>query len=337
MTHASGDIGEAVRRLRQGGVVAFPTETVYGLGADALSPAAVAKVFTLKGRPSNNPLIVHVTGPEMAARVCAWDDRASRLARAFWPGPLSIVLPKRENVPGAVTGGGPGVAVRCPDHPVALALLFEFDSPLVGPSANLSGQVSPTTAAHVRQTWSEDEVFVLDGGPCRDGIESTVVVLEDLQDCGGRVLRLGMISPKDIADALGQDVVVSAGSGGGEAASRMHAGSVTPLPAPGMLERHYAPRTPARLLNAGEIERLVRSRDAAARTIVLATSPIDIHPPHALIEMPREPEDYAAVLYSALREADDAGATELLIERPELTGHVWDAIRDRLMRATARG
>ena len=179
MEPAIKDIKEAASRLRDGGVVAFPTETVYGLGADAFSDAAVSRVFALKGRPSRNPLIVHVSGPLMAKRVTAtWPVEAQRLADAFWPGPLSIVLPKRPEVPDIVTGGmgSASVAVRCPDHPTALALLYEFGSPLVGPSANLSGSISPTTAAHVRAAFSEQDVLVLDGGPCATGIESTVAV-----------------------------------------------------------------------------------------------------------------------------------------------------------------
>lgn len=323
MSHASSEIARAVERLREGGVVAFPTETVYGLGADALSPGAVAKVFALKGRPAQNPLIVHVTGPEMAARVSVFDDRALRLARAFWPGPLSIVVPRRENVPSSVTAGGSSVAVRCPDHPIALALLFEFDSPLVGPSANRSGLVSPTAAEHVKGVWSEDEVLVLEGGTCRAGIESTVV---RLSESGGCVLRPGLIGAREIADVLGQEVTM-----GGQSAA-----SGAPLPAPGMLARHYAPQTPARLMNAGEIERLVQSGGALGRVVVLAMSAIDVPEPHELIEMPHAPEEYAASLYAAMRHADESGARELLIERPEHPGHVWDAVRDRLVRATTR-
>lgn len=326
MSEMSRNVSEAVQRLKAGGVVAFPTETVYGLGADALSPGAVAKVFALKGRPSNNPLIVHVTGPEMAGRVCHWDERAARLAREFWPGPLSIILPKRENVPQAVTAGGPGVAVRCPDHPVALALLFEFDSPLVGPSANKSGQVSPTAAEHVRGVWREDEVFVLEGGACRSGIESTVVLL---REHGATVLRPGVIGPDDIGAVLGERV----GMRGAESGTVIAKGEAAL--SPGLLARHYAPRTPASLMNAGEVEHLV-NQPGTARCVVLASSAIDVPSPHVLIEMPADPESYAAGLYAALRAADELNAERMLIERPEHSGHIWDAIRDRLTRATAR-
>ena len=321
------DIARAVETLRSGGVVAFPTETVYGLGADALNAAAVERVYALKGRPKINPLIVHVSGPEMAARVVApgaWSADAAALARAFWPGPLSIVLPRHERVPDLVTAGAQTVAVRCPDHSVALALLFDFGSPLVGPSANLSGQVSPTTAEHVRSSFAANDVPVLEGGACRGGIESTVVLL-----AGGswgdtpRVLRPGLISAEQIAEVIGREVAVGADAPAGG-----------PLASPGLLARHYAPGTPARLLSRRELISTLETLPTERACAVISHTLLSIPGPHRLFVLPDDAEGYAARLYAQLREADAAHAAELLIERPENDGPTWAAILDRLMRAT---
>jgi L-threonylcarbamoyladenylate synthase len=332
------EISRAAQRLRGGGVVAFPTETVYGLGADALNPAAVARVFALKGRPAHNPLIVHVAGPAMAALVTApggWDERAQRLSRAFWPGPLSIVVPRGEGVPSTVTAGGPTVAVRCPDHPAALALLDAFGGPLVGPSANRSGRVSPTSAAHVRDEFSEDEVLVLDGGACATGIESTVVRLLEGR---AEVLRPGVIGPQAIAEVLGTPVTHAGRSGadGGEPGSGSLA-LAPPLASPGLLSSHYAPRTPARLIATDELRAWAQGsgRDGE-RKAVLAYSGISLSAPHRLIAMPRSAAEYARSLYASLREADGVGAAVILVERPIGAGAVWEAVLDRLERATTR-
>ncbi len=334
----AAEISRAAVRLKDGGVVAFPTETVYGLGASALDPAAAARVFELKGRPPNNPLIVHVTGPAMVSRVAAsggpgaWDERADRLARAFWPGPLSIVLAKGPSVPSSVTAGGPTVAVRCPDHPIALALMYEFGGPIVGPSANRSGGVSPTTAGHVRSAFTPDEVLVLDGGACATGIESTVVRLLDGR---AEVLRPGVIGPDAIADVLGLPAAYADVPGSAAAA-----GAGEPLASPGLLSSHYAPATRARMMGTDELQDWARGATArragdSERRVVLAYSPISLAPQHSLIAMPRSAEGYAAALYSSLRLADQAGAREILIERPIGGGAVWDAVLDRLTRATA--
>lgn len=322
MTATIESIKDAAERLRRGGVVAFPTETVYGLGADALNAAAVARVFEIKGRPSNNPLIVHASGPEMARRVTsAWTDDAERLAREFWPGPLSIILPRSPALPATVTAGSPFVAVRCPNHPTALALLFEFDGPLVGPSANPSGAVSPTTAAHVREGFPDADLAVLDGGKCSGGIESTVLSLAD--PGVPRILRPGLIGPDEIARVLGRSVAMgpeSAPAGGA-------------MPSPGMLERHYAPHRPARLFEAHEWPRVVTGR--AGAVVVITHRLREVGPPHTVIPMPAVAAEYAAALYTALREADALGASEILIERPPTGGPIWHAIADRLRRATS--
>jgi L-threonylcarbamoyladenylate synthase len=316
-------LAAAVARLKAGGLVAFPTETVYGLGADALREDAVRRVFEIKGRPSNNPLIVHVSGPAMArAVVDAWTAEADMLAAAFWPGPLSIVLPKSARVPEIVTAGGPNVAVRCPDHPTALALLEAFGGPLVGPSANPSGRVSPTTAEHVRASFDESEVLVLDGGPCRGGIESTVVKLGDT----ARVLRPGLVSAAEIARVIGRPVEGPASESSGPAES------------PGMLASHYAPATPVRLCDVAEVAGVLASGGPA---VVISHEDVEAPAPHSLIAMPREAAAYARRLYAALREADSAGAERIVVVQPRVEGSeeersTWNAVLDRLKRAAAR-
>ncbi len=326
-------------------MVAFPTETVYGLGADALSEAAVRRVYELKGRPAVNPLIVHVSGPEMAARLVAegaWTHEAALLARMYWPGPLTLVLARARAqpsggagergsggavglvVPDLVTAGGGTIAVRCPDHPVALALLFGLGTPLVGPSANLSGTVSPTQASHVRESFGAEDVLVLEGGACRAGIESTVL---DLSSSRLRVLRPGMIGAGELAAVLGRPVedagVVAAGDG--------------PLASPGMLARHYAPRTRAMIVDAGRLDETLRAYPAGA--VVIARETLDVPPPHHCLEIRGDAQEYAHFLYSALREADARGMSAILIVRPPAPedggeSPLWAAIHDRLRRAT---
>lgn len=333
MNEALSEIRKAAELLRQGRLVAFPTETVYGLGADALSESAVQAVYEVKGRPPINPLIVHVSGPEMARRVVAtgaWNEQADQLARTLWPGPLSIILPKSRSVPGIVTAGSANVAVRCPDHPVALALLFEFGGPLVGPSANPSGMISPTRAEHVREAFGPEVVFVLEGGACRCGIESTVVSLIDPHH--PRILRPGLISASQISEIIGELVELGAEIAvGGKGA--------TALESPGLLARHYAPSTRSSLVRADDLQAALRD-DGGSRAAVLTIGAREIEAPHIVIEMPVWAEQYAAVLYAKLREADASGADRILIEKPELrdvSGDValWEAIGDRLRRATA--
>jgi L-threonylcarbamoyladenylate synthase len=334
MSEAFAEIRKAAELLRQGRLVAFPTETVYGLGADALNENAVRAVYEVKGRPPVNPLIVHVSGPEMARRVImpgAWDERADALARAFWPGPLSIILPKAKTLPGLVTAGGPNVAVRCPDHPVSLALLFEFGGPLVGPSANPSGSVSPTRAEHVREAFAPDVVYVLEGGACRGGIESTVVSLVGERV---RVLRPGLISAAEISRVLGQPV-----ESGTASLSGSRGIGASALESPGMLERHYAPSTRSFLVRAAELHDALCAQ-GNSRAAVLTIGAREIDAPHIVIEMPVWAEEYAAALYSRLRDADVSGVDRIIIEKPEpseVSGDtaLWEAILDRLRRATA--
>lgn len=301
------DIQRAAEVLTRGGVVAFPTETVYGLGADALNPDAIAQVYALKGRPSNNPLIVHVSSIEMArSLVRDWPEKAQSLAERYWPGPLTIVLEKLEKVPSVATGGGTTVALRLPAHETARTLIETFGGPIVGPSANPSGVVSPTTAQHVEHSFS-GRVLVLDGGPCAKGLESTVVRIEgDTLE----MLRPGVIGRQELGAVTHDPLPPDEG----------------PLPAPGMLTRHYAPRTPVRLVrDTSELQ----ADDAVV--LALRTGA----PGARVIRMPAEAETYGARLYAALREADESGASVILIEFPDGEGPVWEAIRDRLRRASA--
>lgn len=329
--HGPEEIAQAVRVLREGGLVAFPTETVYGLGADALDARAVARVFEAKGRPANNPLIVHVSDEAMAASVAAsWPAEASRLAREFWPGPLSIVVPRAARVPAIVTAGGPNVAVRCPDHGLTLALIEALGKPLVGPSANRSGSVSPTTAGHVRA--SLPGVFVLDGGPCRAGIESTVVSLVG----EARVLRPGVIGADQIAQVLGRRVMGpelrTALDSGATKSGVTSEGTVTgPMESPGMMDRHYAPSARVIMVDAAAVSRSAASAGGSAVVVAREWSGTGVR---AVLRMPVEAHAYAARLYAALREADDlASGGVIIIERPPTTGDVWSAVHDRLTRA----
>jgi L-threonylcarbamoyladenylate synthase len=325
-------IASGVRELLAGGLVVFPTETVYGLGADAFNADAVARVFRVKGRPSGNPLIVHVSGPEMARRVVArWTDEAERLARAFWPGPLTLVLPRAADLPAAVTGGGDTVGVRCPDHPVALALIEASGTPIVGPSANPSGRISPTTAEHVAEGLgrgavdddAEGGLLIIDGGACRAGIESTVL---DLTVDPPRILRPGVVGAEAIAGALGR---ASIAEGDGRSAAD------GPAASPGLMGPHYQPRTPVTLLAPGS----AGAGGAGPGDALIAWS-VTRRVGGVLLAIPADPAGYAGALYARLHEADRLGAGRILVEmpaRPEeaaLLG-AFRAINERLGRAAA--
>ncbi len=323
MQASQAQITESAALLAAGGVVAFPTETVYGLGADALNAAAVARVFEVKGRPANNPLIVHVDGPEMASPLVShWPDAAQQLAAAFWPGPLSIILPKSAGVPSIVTAGGPNVALRAPGHTVALALIRALGRPIVGPSANPSGGVSPTTADHVRSSF-QGRVPVLDGGPCTRGLESTVISLVGPP----RILRPGPISAANLARVLGEPVGT---------AVTAHNAAVVPLESPGLLSKHYAPATPAIWFTESQWPLIVRQLSArTTRVVLLSHHARDVASPHVLIRMPQDAQQYAARLYAALREADAMGASLIAVETVgDASDVAWDAVRDRIARAT---
>jgi L-threonylcarbamoyladenylate synthase len=293
-------IKEAAERVRAGEVVAFPTETVYGLGANALDAAAVARIYELKGRPATSPLIVHVASIEMARTlVREWPPEAERLACRYWPGPLTLVLPKALSIPDIVTAGLATVGVRVPNHPLALALIREAGVPIAAPSANRFTGLSATTAEHVRETFG-DAVLVLDGGPCQVGIESTVVSID-----AGRItlLRPGMIAIEDVERA------------GAPSTDAAH-------PAPGMHPRHYSPRTP-----------LILSKDPDPGGGYVWMDRC-AHAAHS-VQMPRTPEAYAARLYSVLHELDRKGLPVISVEPPPDTVE-WAAVRDRLQRAASK-
>lgn len=313
------DIEQAVSVLRTGGLVAFPTETVYGLGADAGNPAAVAKIFAAKGRPAAHPVIVHIAdGVQLANWARDVPDGARRLARKFWPGPLTIVLKRAPTVSDIVTGGQDTVALRVPSHPVAQQLLARFGGGIAAPSANHHGRVSATTAEHVRREFGAAVECVLDGGEARIGIESTII---DLSGERAALLRPGWISATDIEPVLGAALSVPA-----EHAPR----------APGTLAAHYAPRTPLLLLEGERALELAASlARQGKRAAVLALSAQ--RPPLEGLEWiaaPREAAGYAHALYANLRRLDGAGCDSILVERPP-QGQEWAAINDRLARAAA--
>ena len=305
------DIRRAVEILRAGGLVAFPTETVYGLGADASSAAAVARLYAAKGRPTDHPVIVHFPSAEKAFEWGREIPEAARvLAERFWPGPLTMIVKRSAKAGDFVTGGQDSVGLRVPSHPVAQELLRAFGGGVAAPSANLFGNVSATTAAHVREDLDPD--LVLDGGASEVGIESTIV---DLSGEGVALLRPGRISKEELEKALNLKVRE------GRADSPRHSGG---------LERHYAPKTPALLVPPHELDTEIGKRGASVA--VLAFSRPDERVEY-WIRMPKEPREYARHLYGALRELDTAGCSTILVESPPETAE-WDAIRDRLSRAT---
>jgi L-threonylcarbamoyladenylate synthase len=316
-------LARAAALLRGGELVAFPTETVYGLGAHALDAAAVARIYAAKGRPAHNPVIVHVPSVEAArALAAAWPEPAERLAREFWPGPLTLVVPKTPEVPDLVTAGLPAVGLRVPSHPVALALLREAGVPVAAPSANRFTELSPTSAAHVERTLGDRVPMILDGGPASVGIESTVV------DCTGsrpRVLRPGVLA----LDALERVA-------GPFDTARVSVTGDAPRPAPGMIDRHYAPRARVVLVptpNASAAAARVATTRAAGGVVgVVALSSGFAVPADLAVAMPGDPRGYAQRLYAVLHDLDAEGCSEVVVELPP-EGVAWDGVRDRLLRA----
>jgi L-threonylcarbamoyladenylate synthase len=295
-------IKEAAQILRGGGLVAFPTETVYGLGANALDASAVAKIYEAKGRPETSPLIVHASSIEMArALVTQWPREAEELAERWWPGPLTLVLPKAAQIPDIVTAGLATVGVRIPAHPLALQLIDAAGVPLAAPSANRFKELSPTTAAHVRAAFG-DSIPVLDGGPTRVGIESTVVSIAD-----GKItlLRPGMIALGEIERAI--------------APEGAH-------PSPGMAARHYSPRTPLLLVNTPS-----EMPDRRGAYVWWNTSGLTARS----LRMPNDPAAYAHRIYSVLHDLDEEGWPWIAVEAPPDTAS-WAAIADRLKRAASK-
>ncbi|HLS85278.1 MAG TPA: L-threonylcarbamoyladenylate synthase [Burkholderiales bacterium] len=308
----SDDIRRAAEILRAGGLVAFPTETVYGLGADASSREAVARLYAVKGRPGSHPVIVHFADADAAfAWAAEVPPEARALARAFWPGPLTLIVKRSEKAGDWVTGGQSSVGLRVPSHPVAHALLEAFGGGVAAPSANRFGRISPTTAAHVRADLGADVDLVLEGGPSEVGIESTIV---DVTGASPAILRPGAVTREAIEHALQAAVRPK-----GEGAPR-HSGG---------LERHYAPRTPARLVPTHELDREIARLGEGVG--VLAFSRPDERVDFWL-RMPRDPAGYARRLYAALRELDGSGCRQILVEAPP-DAPEWAAVRDRLARA----
>jgi L-threonylcarbamoyladenylate synthase len=313
------EIQDAVATLRSGGLVAFPTETVYGLGADASNPDAVAKIYAAKGRPSDHPVIVHVAE---AVQLPLWAREvppiAHRLAKAFWPGPLTLIFKRGAAVLDAVTGGQDTVAVRVPSHPVALALLRAFGGGVAAPSANRYGRVSATTAAHVRHEFGAAVECVLDGGASDLGIESTIV---DLSRDAPALLRPGHITAAQLEAVLGCPLA---------------APDAQAPRAPGTLAKHYAPQTPVMLMEPDLLIELAASLTRQGqRVAVLARSALQpVLAGLTWIAAPVDPVPYGHDLYANLRALDEADCDALLVEEPPLEP-AWVAVRDRLMRAAA--
>jgi L-threonylcarbamoyladenylate synthase len=314
-------LDQAVHLLRQGRLVAFPTETVYGLGADAANAEAVGRIFAAKGRPADHPLIVHISGPG-----CLGDwaetvpDAARHLAERFWPGPLAIILKKQPHVPDAVTGGQPTVGLRVPGHPVALRLLEKFGGGIAAPSANRFCRISPTTARHVEEELGNSVDLILDGGPCRVGVESTII---DLSGDRPRLLRPGRIGRVQIEEVLGIRLELAANT------------EALDIRAPGLMAVHYAPSTTALLCPSGEIWETLRQLIAQGRRIGLIAYHRAILPPGLvhILHMPGAAHDYAQALYAALRETDNLGLDVIVVEQPP-ESEAWHAVNDRLRKAT---
>lgn len=314
MRATGANVARAAALLRAGGVVAFPTETVYGLGALAFDPAAAARIFEIKGRPSFDPLIVHVLDEAMLGRVAAWiPDAARALIARFWPGPLTVVLPKTPAIPALVTSGLSTVAVRMPAHPVARSLIELAGVPLAAPSANRFGSLSPTLAAHVAGQLGDEPDLILDGGPCEHGVESTIVAF----DTGVRVLRPGAVPLEAVAALLPE---VTLGRSDGE----------KPV-APGQLAHHYAPRTPLRLVEAGAD----RSEGRARAGFLGFTRPAAGYAQNRVLSETGDLREAAARLFETLHELDGLGLDRIDAEAVPEAG-LGAAIMDRLRRASAR-
>ena len=324
-------ISRTVEILRQGGLVAFPTETVYGLGADATNSAAIRRIYSAKGRPGTNPLIVHVADALVARRYARkWPNAAEELSRRFWPGPLTLVLPKADTIVAEATAGRDTVGLRSPDHPLALQLLREFDGPVAAPSANRSNRVSPTTAEHVRSELGGAVDLILDGGPCRVGIESTVL---DLTGKVPIILRPGSVTRQQIEEVVGPVDFFKGSVSSDQAAS-----------SPGQQSVHYAPVAPAyRFESTIPPDRFDSIFGATSGKSIVVLAMEGSPTSRALIEsnfprvritlMPANADEYARRLYAAFHAADRQGADAIYVELPHESPE-WAAVRDRIIRAT---
>jgi L-threonylcarbamoyladenylate synthase len=316
-------VTRAAELLRAGEVVALPTETVYGLAANAWNADAVKRIFEVKGRPANNPIIVHVANLEMARRcVTGWPPVAARLCKAFWPGPLTMVLPRSKEIPDAVTAGGNTVGIRWPSHPFIQAVIRACEFPLAAPSANRSNQISPTNAGHVRKDLGGRIPLIVDGGQSQVGIESTVI---DIASTPARLLRPGMIHAESLLAAMGDgDLETSAPTG-------------TLLRSPGLLPRHYSPKAKLIVLHwrtEQELDALLKPYSVEREKIhIIAYSVIPLKNHFGRVSViPHDAEAYARALYAELHQCDEAGAALIVVETPP-TGEEWRGITDRLTRA----
>ena len=318
----------AARLLRAGNVVALPTETVYGLAANALDAKAVAQIYEIKGRPSHNPIIVHVSDLAMAKRcVSHWPATATRLASAFWPGPLTMVLPRSDAIPDIVTAGGDTVGVRWPSHPFIQAVVRECDFPLAAPSANISNRLSPTNAAHVAAQLGDKLPFIVDGGQSQVGIESTVV---DLTSTPPRVLRPGMIHTESLEATLEMPV----------ADCRLPI-AVAALKSPGLLKKHYSPRAKLFVLSwrdtAALLAQLSTLNIPPSRCGIIAHTTIPSDEQFGGVSViPHDAEAFARAIYSELHRCDEAAVEWIIVESPPAAPE-WEGIADRLRRASAEG
>ena len=315
-------IDRAARLLIEGELLAFATETVYGLGADAAQRKAIEKVYALKGRPADHPLIVHVSDLEQALKWAQFDERALQLARAFWPGPLTLILPRRVDAPEWACGGQPSIGLRCPSHPVAQALLARFvalgGSGVAAPSANRFGKVSPTTAQHVLDDLGADAPLILDGGPCEVGVESSIV---DLTRAQPALLRPGRIRRADIEAVLGETL-----AGLDEDAPR----------ASGTLTAHYSPSVPVELVSALELDARVRQYTGQGLSLGVWSIKAPAAPILFWLQASEDALARESALYAALRDLDQAGPDRILVEAPPSRPD-WEAVSDRLLRAAAAG
>jgi L-threonylcarbamoyladenylate synthase len=316
------EIERAVSILKSGGLVAFPTETVYGLGADARSSDAVQKIFAAKGRPPTNPLIVHVSGVAMGKLYAMeWPDTARRLAQKYWPGPLTLVLPRYRTIAPEVSAGLDTVGLRMPNHPLALELIQRFDGPIAAPSANRSNHLSPTTAQHVREELGDAVDLVLDGGPCKVGIESTVL---DLTGQRPKILRPGGITRAQIERVVGP---IDVKDGVTEV--------TTPASSPGQHETHYSPRAPAYRFTRDQLDIVLRKAEQRAAILFFGNVP-DAARLTSFIGLKQtsiSPRMYGRQLYGMLRELDQLNPDRIFVEMPP-DDCDWVAVRDRLTRAT---
>jgi L-threonylcarbamoyladenylate synthase len=313
-------IATAVDILKSGGLVAFATETVYGLGADATNSSAIRKIFAVKGRPLTNPLIVHLADEAVARRyVRTWPEAAERLARQFWPGPLTLVLPKSPAIVSEVSAGRDTIGIRVPNHPMALELLRAFDGPVAAPSANRANHISPTSAEDVRAELGDAVDLILDGGPCTIGIESTVLDLSTEKPC---ILRPGGVSREQIEAVIGP--------------VEMFQGSVeseTPAISPGEHRRHYSPISPAiRFERPQRNDILRRLQNGEPIAVVLVGGEAKVYS-KKITQMPDDPTKYARALYRTLRDLDEDRPDAIYLEMPPDEPR-WTAVRDRLRRAT---